>query len=415
MDYFGRHGVVGRALVAVVVFVFLAGNLPVAAQEDAEAPYLDLAAMHLFPNDLDAVNFPGYGLFTNGGTIEAEAIAAEFATEDRDYDATLAEYQRMGLRGAHAMKVSVPDVPGDSSSGERRYVNTWVAEFKEVGPRMDDAWNEFKDMYPGKPGTFTRTIGEAAVMTRFTMDYDYANTTISTIAITFRVDRVFALLILADATGNWPLTTQAEVLAERLVGRIENGLNGDTPNVSSRMMRLNADFEFDWYEAIDGTVVPRFGYAPPASNLVATGKFLDAFDAFHEVELGDPSRYDDNATIAFLHYRFDNKNDAQAWFGETESRVSQGKQDFTLERSDEFGDEAVIVTFVRPDARNGIDLYTRGIVVRVDNFVIELAVVDLQPVAAPGVEALMSMQLDCLEQDDCRAYRSIPDGVFAER
>src|SRR3954469_4795758 len=145
MIQFGRHGIVGRALVAVLVVVFLTGNLPVAAQEPTEAPYLDLAAMHLFPSDLDAVNFPGYGLFTNGGTIEPEQIAAEFASEDRDYDATLAEHQRLGLRGAHAMKVAVPNVPGDPSSGERRYVNTWIAEFDEAGPRMDDAWNEFKD------------------------------------------------------------------------------------------------------------------------------------------------------------------------------------------------------------------------------------------------------------------------------
>jgi hypothetical protein len=166
---------------------------------------------------------------------------------------------------------------------------------------------------------------------------------------------------------------------------------------------------------INGTVVPRFGYAPPASNLVAAGKFLDFHQAVHEVELGDPSRYDDNGTIAISNYRFDNEDDAQAWFGETESRVSDGKQDFALERADDFGDEGVMVTFKRPNYRDDIDLYTRGIVVRVANFVIELAVVDVQPVATPGVEALMSMQLDCLKQDNCRIHRSIPDGLFAER
>jgi hypothetical protein len=403
--------ILGRLAAIVAIVVGLVASIASTPASTAEALVLDLAAMHLFPADLDAAGFPGYGLYPNGGTDFPEAVAAAFATDETGTDDLLAEYDRLGFRRAHGMKLSLPTEPNDPHSPERRYVNTWVAEFAQAGPNMDEAWDLFQGMYGGEVIAEAPMIGEESRVSRASMPYDDAGVTLKTVTVTFRIDRVFAGVVFADLEGRWPLVDQAENLAGQLVPRIEDGLNSDTANLSRYALYAQGGTSYDRYLKMNDDPVRTYGDDP---NTVSPreGFFAAAADACHNewnVPPGEAGEGDDFAVIDDVMRFGDEATATKRVDHAAKALPTTDLPEIQEVEVPEFGDQQFGVTYFSPkDATQAVDKYVRLVHVRVGNLIAQIWIVDVRPIPAAAADELVRAQADCLAGGGCVGRVPVP-------
>ena len=427
-----------RTLVILVVLVALAGRTgsAVGAARHHEAP-LDLAAMALTIPDLEEIGLEGYG-HDGGDLLGPEAQAEEFATnwsypEDEARDV----FAETDLEWGYWLRYALPLDPDQRRSLATRFVQSRVLQFADADGAEDALpFLAGEDAVNVEPVEDAPTVGDESAMTQ-TDWIDAANDEAGTsLDLTFQTGRFVGMISVWDVARDGedeepvvPEVDEVQALGERLLERIEDGVDGAGPGLSYRVLRLDVanvteNVEADFYDGIDGTALRCYceseeDHAARAAGMDRRG-LLDTYHFEQWLPNGRDAHDGDPYLVARLIH-FEDDDAAETWLDEVALGVAGSSPSVTdfeplddpddLERIEDLGDGAV-GAYVEMDWHGAREGYV--VIVRVDD-VIALVKAD----SSAGVELdvvvdLAETQIDCLQAEGgCPEPAPVPNDLRA--
>jgi hypothetical protein len=157
--------------------------------------------------------------------------------------------------------------------------------------------------------------------------------------VIYRLDRLLGMIILADLSGGEVDQDLLESVAQSVVDRGAEVLNGDAPNVSPRALRLdltNADAVSleEAYEVVDGALIDLYNEDDPlrqareATYSGTTDAYSSAVVAANGVQAGDEQTATEETggtTVAYgsTVLAFPSPEDAEEWLSGLADRLSE--------------------------------------------------------------------------------------------
>ncbi len=426
-----------RAVVALLMLFALLGSLLDPSSRAAEAASdtpLDLAAMALTPSDLESDGLDGYEIRAGGPSGSDADLSFQVGNWGDDSSGVTYVSDHLadaGYQRSYHFGLSLPD-PADPRFATRA-VAASINEFEDA----DGATESFEildEMSADSPVVeqieLDAGIGEETIM----VQQPEANK----LVIAFRADRLVAYLSIYDYSDTpvdmaaEPVVSDILSLAERLLERINAGLDGDAPGLGNHALRLgNPEYDVpyeigvDQYIRLDGEDLP-FGWESPdesARRSEASGDAIDAYESTQRIEGADAVDPDLPYQLFWQTdiYRFEDDDAASEWLQDRSQRIEDvlplddGAEVRDVELIDDaaaLGDESFAVAYVedRPDDCGCTNQILR-VHARVGAYVVDMS---LGTQAESGVsfelfEAIAAAQVDCLTADSCLDHVVLSD------
>lgn len=437
MNALNRAGfrLVTSAIVTVLVLGTMIGPLtprPAAAQAAEPGPVLDLPAMVLTPADLREAGLEGatYSFTKSLGHYGGDSLPYIIGqwTEQVSDDEIRTTLENAGFgRGYHADLQLRADL-ADPRSEIVGTVDGALFEFPDADGAtaalglVDDLTtnSNLVERIEGE-----QAVGDASLLLRIVRE---GSDQPSPIALAFRVDRLLAILQVTAYTGDAPEPAAVEALAASFQSRIETGLNGETPGLGSRVLRLMSDKYPDIYEVRQDQYLRYAGEDFPlsleeADLLAARAKAAgDATDFYAlnqfiqdaETDPPLPSQFGWGVRL----FRFADEGSASDWFAAQPDLITTdsadggeaGREVEPLADFPAFGDERVAVTYLRDSSGGYTDRVFR-VLARVGTVVADMRIVafeDDSPIEA--FKALATAEVGCLS-NGCGEPTPISDAL----
>jgi hypothetical protein len=365
--------------------------------------------MTLTPDDLSAAGWDGLGLdvgqMLSVDDLATRAIWPQGAGEE--LDAVRAALRAAGWQQGYTIAFGALWDPHRSNLGRQAEIEI-TAYADPTGAAQ--AFTLVPDVYPTGPlsaVTGTRLIGDEFRLVRVAARDPQAGTPYQELALGFRNGRLTARVLLRDWTGAEPALAEVEVLADRLLARIERVLRRGAPRLSLRVVhpvpRENA-VSTGAYLRRDGEDM-RLTYESTeefAARVATYGAATDVFTSATEIAASDRD-YALGFDVDLV--RFLDADQASIWQRETAARLGDGDGVIAMSMKDGIeglGDEAV-VTVAHDTDQDGFEVrYTSAAFVRSGAIVAVIRVTrtnDPPPLAT--TKALAAVQVTCLTTPGC--------------
>jgi hypothetical protein len=375
---------------------------------------LDLAAMALSPNDLEAAGWEGLGLQA-GWRLSAEDLAyrAVWPTgEGEEQDAVRDALLEAGWQQGHATTFATFWDP--SRADASRQVEIEVVAYADVtgAAKGFDRVPDFYETGPAEAIAGVKRIGDEARLVRVDARDPQAGMPAQELVLGFRHDRLTARVMLRDWTGAEPTVAAAEALAARLLTRMERVLADGQPGLSLQGLSVEgAEYavRFDYYARLDGEDT-RLVYESPEALATRTAGYGGAIDVFASGT--ETAASGSGYTLVFVDtlYRFADADRASGWLRETSERHGQDAEitAFVIESEDAvIGEESLALSFSHDFGSDGLDVvHTSALFFRIGAVVAEIRLTRTNnPPLASTTRELAAAQAECLLGSGCLPWR----------
>jgi hypothetical protein len=416
-------------IIVTVAATSLTGAIPGMAQED-EAP-VDLAAMTLRPDDLEAEGYDDHALWNSILTAEPAAVA-DFTAVWRGAAASPvieAALDEAEPDQAYLLQLVETARPGDMFSGTESRVVSYVFAFGDE----DTATKGFAvlaDAWASDPMEETDTgadVGDERIMVEGSAR-DRNGSRYQRVDLLFRVNHLVSGVSVETYDATPPEAETVEGLAERQADLVEAVLEDGGAGLSQLILRLEVPGRnaiLDLYTVQDGE---RFRRADETADEAAENQavaedfgIVDAYTVEQQI-LGDALDSAD-LPVAFLPtrvVRFADEDGASAYLRDAVDRLQEGSANDLEEVGDvpEFGDEVAAYTYTHTRS-DGVVFHDYRIYIRVDADFFTMAINTTEDIDLEAVNELAKFQADCLSGDaSCLEPQEIPrplQGVESEK
>jgi hypothetical protein len=403
-----------RGIASVVVLLMLAGlgHLSLVSAQDASpiaSPTvldrrLELPAMVLFPADLEE---PGFGLGESGfedATAQAEVVARETGrpllemVEPLRAAGFIHRYNLVLERGAPEDVATPEGVPNEVLKRIVFAVTAYTsAEGAAAGfDLLDRQWETGTG---SEDIPLTTTFGQEAELTRSSSVTTDTNTPYQQLNLTFRIDNLVADVSIFDLTNQAPDPAEAEALATKLLGRIEEVRANGGPGLSFQVIRLGGRTVVDAYIVRDGQPEPMSLMTEPV--LAEHRQILQGANAVYDVQ---QPLADGSYLVARLH-QFPSPDEAAAWLEQEPNPAlgpsASGYIDVTaVPDAPSLGDESRTFRYgYRLDEQTTVRGYV--VFVRVGDTVARVQLDNIPEAPLAAVLELAEAQVSCLHAGEC--------------
>ena len=407
--------VLGTLLMLVAFAAPALRPAPTSAARADEAEPLDLAAMVLTPDDLEAEGLEGYGVAL-GGSRSPETVAATFAfPRGAADDEARALFADAGLVQAYELELARWPEAGDTPLAS---VASTIHEYADEDGAAEafDALTDWGDVDTAEEVDGDETIGDASAV------FSRRGTTAEpfhALELTFRSGHLTAMVRLVDYTGDEPAVADIERLATRLLERIDSRLDEREGGLSELAIRFAGEGVlpmWDYYYAADGEVWRSAREtaedAAEAEETMADSGLTDEYDIGQQI-VTNGTREQDTYLYSWVQ-QFVDEDAASARLNRELDRQAENEDFDDLEELDglaEYGDESVAYRQTLHWESNDVDLVYQTYVLRAGS---QLAYVQLiAPEASPvtALEDLAAAQAACLEAGACDEPAALPEDL----
>jgi hypothetical protein len=408
--------VVRSLLAALLLVTMVCGGLapgvvaqdasPAASPATAGAP-LDLAAMALFPADIDAPNFGAGSSRFEDAAVTAADIATLAGLPEAD---VLAALQGFGYGRRYRLNLEQPFAEGVATpvgapNPIARRIGTTVTEYATADGAaagfdyLERETEALDVVHPEAQDLPVTTIGDETDLTHYSAIATDTNLPYQELNLTFRVGNLVGDVYYQDFTSQMPDTAEVEALAETLKARFEQVVAEGAPGLSSQSIRAEAATDYDGYLVLDGNVIPAVGES--AEAITALRESLGEATAVYTVQqpLGEAPY------LAVWLYQFPSADSAAAWLAGDPTApmaVSDANYVDVVEAPDAatIGEESRVYSYgYSLDAETtslGFAIFTR-----VGDTVARVQIDSLPDVPQSVVQELAAVQAMCLESGEC--------------
>jgi hypothetical protein len=374
----------------------------------------DLAAMTLQPSDLDVLGLPGYGM-DFGVTIFPDEIIAGITAARGLPDADVRQIiEGAGLEQRYENYLYLPEDSADPGGVAGRLIVSYVLEFADDAGAAA-AWPFMED----ESGTstsvdvpLTEALGDQSEATHDQGQDSQTGDTFAQLDLTVRVGNLHAGVAIVDWLGKEPQVAEAEMLARRLLERVEMTRQATAAGLYGQVVRLTGEVVIpsaDSYYLLDSEPVRLYGESQLQTIrndfVLTSGGRIDGYQVHQQIDRGTDAPEDD---VWFMldASRFVNEAAAAAWLAGTQQRIGSNTAFSNLEvvQTQTFGDESVSYTLSTADGQSTY----RGVSLRVGAVVVTIDVIAPQLPSAAIVEALAQVQAACLIASGCADPLPVP-------
>ncbi len=414
--------------VRLMVICALAAGMVGISPASAARPQIDLADMVVHPVDVEAIGYPGVGL-SNGILATDPAELADFVGYYRT-DADVATFAS-GLSDTKATSAYMLMLGSEQnpSYGLDVRVNTYILAF----PNRTTAGKGFAALSSAlssallTDGMKTATLGtsvgtRSALVTGTTTDRDHQR--YHRTEVLFQVNQFVAGVSFETYGGATPVDpAQVATLAATQLDRIKAGPDGDSPAISTQVVRLAVNGRnsvFDYYSVRNGT--PYLFTAETDAQLTQDQAAVDKYQIINTYRIqqvilgnpneiagvGNPTAYFDGLIVAYP----DAATAAKAVQRKSSSLQDAGVGNLVeVTNLPSLGDTARAFTYTYSDANN-VTFNTYRIYIQQGSTFVSMAVISTQPLSQTALNRLASTQLDCLDSaTSCATPLPIPAGL----
>lgn len=394
---------------------------PMATPHPAEA--VDLAALTLRPDDLEAVGLTNFGLANISSLRDAETEAIVDSAGDPLAAADLlnlyrlAGFQRRYVASLLNPKVPLERLPSGLVAGEDRVVAA-ISEYQtESGAELAFSVLEGSQDDEGLDVLGTRSFGNESDLTRSSAPDPESGDLAQRLELSFRVDNLIANIAIINYTDEEPSIETIEQLGEALRSRIARRHEEPGPGLSERVLRLEPLVTWiergrvrDFYVRLNGAQLPTFGqiaaalregkpFASMASPVPLPGSYLPQSTYMFWTPIGDGDPAKLPLYVAWIdHYQ--SRGQAEAALRAIPSDLGPGYSDVReFQMSDHLGDESRAFAYSYTGDPAGP---VRGHVVmaRVGDSIVRVQVDAQDGVRRAGVIDLARLQVECMRSTD---------------
>lgn len=398
----------GWAIRLMVICALAAGMVGI-SPASAARPQIDLADMVVHPVDMQAIGYPGVGL-SNGILATDPAELADFVGYYRT-DADVATFAS-GLSDTKATSAYMLMLGSEQnpSYGIDVRVNTYILEF----PNRITAGKGFAALSPAlltdgmKTATLDTSVGTRSALVTGTTT-DRAHQRYHRTEVLFQVNQFVAGVSFETYGRATPVDpAQVATLAATQLDRIKEGPDGDSPAISTHVVRLAVNGRnsvFDYYSVRNGT--PYLFTAETDAQLTQDQEAVDKYQIRNTYRIqqvilgnpneiagvGNPTAYFDDLIVAY----HDPATAAKAVQRKSSSLQDAGVGNL-VEVTDlpSLGETARAFTYTYPDANN-VTFNTYRIYIQQGSTFVSMAVITTQALSKTALNRLASTQLDCLD------------------
>ncbi len=396
-------------------------------QDDADDPPLDLAAMALTPDDLAKQDLEGYRVRASE-YLDVETTAARSADDlDVEESDLLDELEDAGLLFTYDFTLDLVD-PDDPELVTTNRVRTYISQHADANGA--EAGFELRENEPADADSEdirdAPEVGDESELTRFSGFAEDSVQAYLGLDLTFRTGPIYAgvqVITFGQDIGNLedPDVEVLEALTNRLLERIEEGLDSDTSNLGTRVLRLESEDPHvftiqDYYEIRGGVAYSQVG--APEDVVTATEDVIDEFDVLDRyrleqaIQVGSaPSAKDPYVVIRVS--RFEDEDVAAHWLDGAIERLDDTgfyADVAEVEDIDAIGDDAVAATYsFEYDESTTVEGHV--VFVQVGDLGVQI---EVDGVALDPLMALAEEQVSCVEEAGCLEPSAIPDTILSE-
>ena len=423
-----------RFLWTLLIALAVAGPTASAAAQPGNASgenLLDLPAMALLPADLEAAGLDDYVVGIGNLTLwdyEAAWLAQALALdEDRVVDA----FDDAGADRVYKMFLDLRAEPEDPESE----VVATVVSYAYVGEDEAGARALFELMADGAAETArlevaAETVGDASSLTLHEGREPYTQREATWIALHAQAGRDVAGVVIIDYAGGTPDADVAVALGERLLGRIADVRDGESPGLAPLALQLVPDdevaFPNAFYAQVDGEALPvgtadsgfykYFETNPDDEARAAFYEEIGTIDVYFLTQQLRGGREGGNQDYYYeaVLLRFGDEVAAEEYVASLPDRFAADANYEDLEQLDEVptaGDEAVAFAY-RREYTDEVTHVHRPTYVRVGEVVARVDVLGIAPLDE-GAEAVAEAQAECLAAGGCTELMEAPADLRA--
>jgi len=413
-------------LVTVLLGSVAAVGRPGGASAQVESAPLDLAAIPLTPEEVEAIGLEGYGWSYGWLRTPCEVVrdmAPYYGVEPEEFERTMVA--EAGLTRHYYLRDARPVERGTPGTLSSRSVFTAVFEFASAEGAVagERYMGEIGGRAGAEPVTGNRTFGDAARILRYSMREGFSGL-IEEMLLTIRTDTLYIELTVSDPIQAGeepepPTVGELEAMASRLMIRVGAARASDLPDLGNRMVRLGVAEEAvryagDRYDVEYGRNIRRFSGTLDAhaaiQKTIEESGVLHAYVVNQTVgnDLFDPTAPGMMMTV----YRLVGEREAATWFAfapDWSASWPYFVQFEPLDEAIEIGDEAA--AFATTLDFGGGQLPGHVLFVRSGTDVFEVRVHDQDGVSLETAVALARIQLTCLAGDPCPERVPVPDDM----
>jgi hypothetical protein len=387
---------------------------PAATPPTERRTVFDLAAMTLQPSDLDVLGLPGYGM-DFGVTIFPDEIISDITAARGLPEADVRQIiEGAGLEQRYENYLYLPEDSADPGGVAGRLIVSYVLEFADDAGAAA-AWTFMEDE-SGIPTAadvpLTEALGDQSEATRDQGQDAQTGETFEQLDLTFQVGNLHAGVAIVDWMGQEPQVAEAEMLARRLLERVEVTRQATAAGLYGHVVRLIGEVvipSIDSYYLLDSEPVRLYGESQLQTIrndfVLTSGGRIDGYQVHQQIDRGTDAPEDD---VWFMldASRFEDEAMATAWLAGTQQRIGSNSAfaDFEVVQTQTFGDESISYTVSSAD---GQSVY-RGVSLRVGAVVVAIDVIAPQLPSAATVEALAQIQAACLIAGGCADPLPVP-------
>jgi hypothetical protein len=430
-----------RLLCALIGLALLASSTPgpgrVSAQALEDFP-LDLAAMTLTPADLAAEGLDGFYAL-GGSTLEWDGLAREIDPwDDQNTQEALHEMieSTAGIPTGYQIDLRAGFDPDDPESGTARDINVSLFGFRDdadAGAAFDLIADVIEATGLVTPAEADQTFADDSV--RFRVDESDSGPDV----LVFHTERVLAIVEVFEYAPEddaeialEPLSpADVDALVTRLIAKIETGLDGETPGLGARTLRL-ADDEFRslyelrgdgyWRIAGDEIIIGREPSESAEARSAAAGDATDAYELVQFLQIDPTEDIDLPDRVGFENrlYRFEDEAAATAWLDDHVALLENGDNGLggdveELEGVDDFpslGDQSAAFSYLSSQGGNAPSREVRALL-RLGDTVADTLISVGNPEEPPiqAIIGLATVQAHCLGTAGCPVPSPISDAL----
>jgi hypothetical protein len=414
-----------RSALALLVFsiVTLGAVAPASAYQAENPEPLDLGAMVLNAADLAGLDLDGFRV-RGSQAIDSFELATRYAAQlGGDPEKLETAFDETSIVWSYDAALDLVPEPDDPASVTTDRVFSFITEHVDADGAATDltlrtGGTDSDDAIADAP-----TIGDESILTRFTgRTNDESQLYVTGLDFTFRVDRVVAgvqLLAFDDRADevDEPAQKIAEALADRLLERIELGMDGETPGLSTQVIRIQlpgggAGGTLDMYELLDGSIFPYIGKSDASLNELT--EQVEDYEIMTRYRVEQPLSSETGAVndpegpyLVLRVSQFGDDLQAAGWVSDAADRMEADPDMISVEIVDDtntLGDAFLGVAY---EIDYG-DVTVSGHAVYLQFGEIAFSV-EVDNAELDSVIALATAQLECLEDGECLAPIPIPE------
>lgn len=388
---------------------------------------LELARLSSFPGDAGNA-IAGLGLVPELSLYQSLAEVARLIVQSQNNNSQEARQQARadlaatGFIQRYQSSLAVP------SAADPTVFDVQIVTIVNEYDTAENASAGFTASTANTEAVAATTIGEESHLSRQSAVATQTQAEYQALQLVFRQDRLLFFINYADLLNRPPDQAVLEAMAQAVLQRVPAVLAGEAPALTQRSLPMNltgarrTSIE-QYYEVVDGTVVPLFGeneagFATRAANYAgATDASVATFVSRGPGENQTPAA--NQATTAPFSYttslvHFGSAEEAASWLGGLNDRLAAdplpGYLSFApVADAPTYGEASATYQFTQQlegQTAAGFRVYVQ---VGADVAIVELAAVPAAPAAA--LEPLVTAQVECLTAGACPAPADPPTGL----